>query len=229
MVCSTCGREVPENSQICLFCGKNMGVSKASQKASISPGRVYLIIMSAIYGIALLTCFICNLAVSHGLTWFFIVLCSVGIAFSITNLPFVLKKQRLIIPALAVTILIYALLFTCIGVANPGALRIAFQITTLPVIIAWLVVLVIKLPKINSLFKSAIISLLSGVLMLVMNVWVSVVLEGNMRSFSHFFSNQFGSDGAGYMINAVVAGCFFAYFIVGTVLGIIALNKQKQK
>lgn len=33
------------------------------------------------YGITLLTCFICNLAVSHRLDWFFIVLTSLGLPF----------------------------------------------------------------------------------------------------------------------------------------------------
>ena len=40
-----------------------------------------------IYGIALVTCFICNLAVQHTLSWFFIVLTSELVAASLTLLP----------------------------------------------------------------------------------------------------------------------------------------------
>ena len=39
------------------------------------------------YSVALITCFIVNLAVSHTLSWFWIVVASVAIAFSLTTLP----------------------------------------------------------------------------------------------------------------------------------------------
>ena len=46
------------------------------------------------YSIAIVTCFICNLAVFHTLDWFWIVLTSIGLAFCFTNLPFLVRRNR---------------------------------------------------------------------------------------------------------------------------------------
>lgn len=47
------------------------------------------------FGITILTCFIVNLAVSHTLSWFFIVLASLMVAFSLLVLPQYIKQKRL--------------------------------------------------------------------------------------------------------------------------------------
>lgn len=54
--------------------------------------RNYRIIQYVIYGLALLVCFIANLAVQHTLDWFWIVLTSVGMAASLTLLPALVKE-----------------------------------------------------------------------------------------------------------------------------------------
>ena len=46
------------------------------------------------YAIALVTCFICDLAIFHALDWFWIVLTSIGLAFCFTNLPFLVRRNR---------------------------------------------------------------------------------------------------------------------------------------
>ncbi|GHU93739.1 hypothetical protein FACS1894208_03680 [Clostridia bacterium] len=54
----------------------------------------YSLVFYICYGITLLICFIVNLATTHSLSWFFIVLTSVMCAFSLTSLPVLLKKHR---------------------------------------------------------------------------------------------------------------------------------------
>ena len=49
------------------------------------------------YIITILVCFICNLAVSGTLSWFWIVLSSLILSFSFTNLPKIIKKHKLIL------------------------------------------------------------------------------------------------------------------------------------
>lgn len=49
------------------------------------------------YAIALIPCFICNLAINKTLSWFWIVLSSLLLAFSFTNLPQLLKKHKLLL------------------------------------------------------------------------------------------------------------------------------------
>lgn len=66
-----------------------------------------------IYGIALVTCFICNLAVQHTLSWFFIVLTSELVAASLTLLPILLKEKRGLYTLLGFTATLTVLLMTC--------------------------------------------------------------------------------------------------------------------
>ena len=46
------------------------------------------------YIIALVTCFICDLAIFHALDWFWIVLTAIALAFCFTNLPFLVRRNR---------------------------------------------------------------------------------------------------------------------------------------
>ena len=46
------------------------------------------------YVIALITCFICDLAINKGLTWFWIVLSALLLAFTFTILPKLIKKHN---------------------------------------------------------------------------------------------------------------------------------------
>lgn len=66
-----------------------------------------------IYGIALLTCFICNIAVQHTLSWFFIVLASELVAASLTLLPILVKEKRGPVTLLAFTASLLLLFMTC--------------------------------------------------------------------------------------------------------------------
>jgi len=69
--------------------------------------------LAIIYGLTILTCFICNLAVSHTLSWFFIVTASVLLAFSISLLPVMLQKNRAVITILAFFASTITLLLVC--------------------------------------------------------------------------------------------------------------------
>ena len=50
---------------------------------------------AACYLIALVTCFICDLAVFHALDWFWIVLAAIALAFCFTNLPSLVSRNKL--------------------------------------------------------------------------------------------------------------------------------------
>lgn len=54
----------------------------------------YKLTLFFLYGVSLLICLICNLVIMHTLSWFFIVLTSELVAFSLTLLPVLLKKNR---------------------------------------------------------------------------------------------------------------------------------------
>lgn len=66
------------------------------------------------YAIALLTCFICNLAVNHTLSWFFIVLTALICAYSfIPTFTLFFKSRKLLVFEVTSYISICLLLFTC--------------------------------------------------------------------------------------------------------------------
>lgn len=56
--------------------------------------KSYLWTFYLCYGISLITCFICNLAIQHTLSWFFIVLASEALAFTLTCVPVLLEKRK---------------------------------------------------------------------------------------------------------------------------------------
>ena len=66
------------------------------------------------YAITLLTCFICNLAVNHTLSWFFIVFAALVCAFTfVPSVSCFSKSRKLLIFAGSTCLSIYLLIFTC--------------------------------------------------------------------------------------------------------------------
>ncbi len=131
------------------------------------------------YLIALITCFICNLAIDHKISWFLIVFISIGIAFSITNLPFYLKKDRHRVAkiSLIVTILIYLLLFIINLVNNGNWLLQAFAIATFEFILLWLGIVICTFTKIDKCYKISIVLLLLAICSVFTNPFCEKVLN----------------------------------------------------
>ncbi|MDR1017762.1 MAG: helix-turn-helix domain-containing protein [Lachnospiraceae bacterium] len=63
-----------------------------------------------LYGAGLLTCLIVNLAIEHTLSWFFLVLTSIAVAFTLTSLPHLLNKYKSIITLVSFFITLVILL-----------------------------------------------------------------------------------------------------------------------
>lgn len=65
------------------------------------------------YGIALIPCFICNLAIDKTLSWFWIVVSALLLAFTFTNLPKLIKKLKLVFIPLSQYLALVLLLGVC--------------------------------------------------------------------------------------------------------------------
>lgn len=89
------------------------------------------------YGIAAVTCFICNLAVSHRLDWFWIVLTSLALAFCFTNLPALVKKERAIICLSAATGCLLLLLLVCFAYTGSAGLGFGIAVTGASLLLPW--------------------------------------------------------------------------------------------
>ena len=51
-------------------------------------------VFAAGYAVALVVCFICDLAIFHTLDWFWIVFASIALGFCFTNLPFLVRRNK---------------------------------------------------------------------------------------------------------------------------------------
>lgn len=65
------------------------------------------------YAIALVPCFICNLAINKTLSWFWIVVSALLLAFTFTNLPKLIKKHKLLLVPLSSYLALCVLLAVC--------------------------------------------------------------------------------------------------------------------
>lgn len=89
------------------------------------------------YAVALLTCFICNLAVGRRLDWFFIVLTSLLLAFSLTSLPVFLKRERAVISLSAATGSLLLLILTCGLYTGGDWLGVGFSVVAACLALPW--------------------------------------------------------------------------------------------
>lgn len=179
------------------------------------------------YGIAILSCFIVNLAVTHNLTWFFVVLASILLAFSITNLPFILNKTGLIkdkrmtilICSLAVVVLIYLVIIATYKFSYYGSWKLgpALLAATVSVIIPILMILTGLYLKKNWYIKSAVMVILAAIICFFNNPVLSRILDYERISFLDvinpfkFNSNTFANAITGYSLLI----CGIVLFIIG--------------
>ena len=90
------------------------------------------------YALALIPCFICDLAINKGLTWFWIVFCALILAFTFTNLPKLIKKRKLLLLPLCEYLALVLLFGVCCIYTNGNW----FWIPTLSVLFALITVFV---------------------------------------------------------------------------------------
>ncbi len=152
--------------------------------------RGYSWVFYALYGISLLVCFICNIAVFHTLSWFFIVLTAEMTAFSLTNVPVLCKKQKGLMTLLCFFVSLNLLLLTC-NIYTGGdwfvlafiALLFAFSVVFLP-----LVLRAVRLPGAPGRQKALICFAIDTVLLF------ALVLLGCLRtgrSMEYIFKTAF--------------------------------------
>ncbi len=209
---------------------------KKQAKSYRKAKKVYQWIMYISYAAALITCFICNLAVDHTLSWFFIVLASVAIGFSLTNLPLLLKKHNTLIISGCVTLGTYLLLFVCyLQERGPWLYEIALPVATLSLLLGWLIMLTIRYLNINALYKTSAVLALVAVFVPVINS-LSDGFSGTedflFRVRSYFDWPVWQGDGGTLSNKIAVWGLLLlavAFFVSGTILAIKHIrNKQKQ-
>ena len=132
------------------------------------------------YGITLLTCFIVNLAVDQTLSWFWIVLSALLLAFTFTNLPSILKRHKLILLPTSSYLALVLLLGICCIYTGGNWFFIPALATLLGLIIIFMPIIIskyqifAKIKKYNDFISVAIDFVLLGILLTVINVFTFV-------------------------------------------------------
>ena len=104
---------VSEHELITASVDEKSRVEKAQAKKWRAFSMSWSLFFYISYAIALIPCFICDLAINKGLTWFWIVLSALILAFTFTNLPKYIKKYKLIFVPLSMYLALMLLLGVC--------------------------------------------------------------------------------------------------------------------
>ena len=126
------------------------------------------------YVVALIPCFICDLAINKGLTWFWIVLSALLLAFTFTNLPKLIKKHKLILVPLSMFLSLCLLLGVCCLYTHGNWFFVATLSILLGLIIIFTPIYIAKLKPFKKIKKfNDFISV--GVVFVALNILLMVV------------------------------------------------------
>ncbi len=104
---------VTEHELITASIDKQLRVEKVQAKKWRTLSFSWSLFFYISYVIAIISCFICDLAINNGLTWFWIVFSALLLAFTFTNLPKLIKKNKLILLPLSMYLSLCLLLGVC--------------------------------------------------------------------------------------------------------------------
>ena len=129
-----------------LFMSSNEELDDDKKKIQLHIGiRKWMVIcLNIIYFISLFISFICNLVIQGSLSWFYIVLVSILISFTITSLHFyfINNKYKWFKISIIFTFLVYLLLFVINFVTDGSWLLDSFKIASFIFLLFWLGVIV---------------------------------------------------------------------------------------
>jgi len=169
--------------------------------------------------------------------WFFITFISVVFGLSVLFMPFVIRTiwlpspnngYKAVICLAADTILLYLLLFAANTYGNGGwFLTVACPIAAFWLILPWGYTLVIRYAKINSFFKAAACSGLTGMVFYLMRGFMDMILgepyRFGLQGFS--FSNM---QSINAIIDAIIFFALLALTVLFAAMGIIRENKNRK-
>ena len=135
------------------------------------------------YAVALIPCFICNLAIDKTLSWFWIVLSALVLAFTFTNLPSIIKKHKLVLLPLSMYLSLCLLLGVCCIYSNGNWFWIASISVLLGALIVFTPVYIAKLSIFKKVRKyNGFISL--AVYFIVLNILLIIIDSYSITNYN---------------------------------------------
>ena len=174
--------EVSEHEIITASIDKQSRAEKRQAKKWRAFSMSWSLFFYIAYTIALISCFICDLAINKGLTWFWIVLSSLLLAFTFTNLPKLIKKHKLLLLPLSMFSSLCLLLGICCIYTDGNWFWIASFSVLLALVIIFTPIYILKykvfckIKKYNDFISVGIGYIILNVLLLV--VYNSTNLNG---------------------------------------------------
>lgn len=143
------------------------------------------------YAVALITCFICNLAVNHTLSWFFIVLASLLCAYSfVPTFTSFFKSKKLLVFTVTSLLSICLLLFTCAVYTNTVFWVPTVCIGTLIGYVLWFLPILLsksKAARFKFLISFVLAFALTVILLLVVNIWKPFMITSAIKMACYGF------------------------------------------
>ena len=181
---------VSEHEIITASVDKQARAEKIQAKRWRVLSTVWHLFFLASYIVAAAVCFICNIAVNRTLSWFWIVIAALILAFSFTNLPGLIKKNRIIFIPLSMYAALCLLLAVC-AVYTRGdwffvaAFSVLFGLTLIftPIYIARLEIFK-KIRKYNDFATAAICFVMLNILLII--IFLHSLAAGNAEKPWYF-------------------------------------------
>jgi transcriptional regulator with XRE-family HTH domain len=165
--------EVTEHELITASIDKQTRQEKIEAKKWKALSMSWSLFFYIAYAIALIPCFICNLAISGTLSWFWIVLSALLFSFTFTNLPKLIKKHKLLFIPLSMFLALCILLGIICIYTNGNwfwiatlSLLLVFVVIFTPIYISKYKVFA-KINKFNDFVSIAIDFILLNVLLII--------------------------------------------------------------
>ena len=168
---------VTEHELITASVDNKSKVEKAQAKKWRALSMTWSMFFYIAYGVALIPCFICNLAISKTLSWFWIVLFALVLSFTFTNLPKLVKKHKLLILPASMYFALCLLLGTCCIYTKGDWFLLAAFSTLLGLLIIFTPIYIAKynifekVRKYNDFISFAVYFVLINILLIIVDVY----------------------------------------------------------
>lgn len=169
--------EVTEHELITASIDKTTRDEKTQAKKWRTFSFTWSLFFYIAYSVALIPCFICNLAIGGTLSWFWIVAAALLLSFTFTNLPKLVKKHKLLLIPLSMYLALCLLLGVCCIYTNGNWFWVATLSALLGLVIIFTPIYIAKydifkkIRKYNDFISVGVDFIILNILLIVINIF----------------------------------------------------------
>ena len=147
-------------------------------------------VSSAMFILAIVTCFICELAIDKKLNWSLYVLCSCIFTWMVVSPAMLFKRRKFPMAMAVITVLLlpYLMLIARITPNGNWFYPLALPIGLIGIAALWVVYLFIRHININRWYKSSALVTMGTILYIVINIFANIYLDEHLLTISDIIS-----------------------------------------